>query len=379
MPSISHHPPQASTHTQASTHPQASTHGRIRPLTRPKRKMSRRLRRWLRHRGHDTVITALEHCTRAINYFDFSATPQCVSYLKIKDIPHDKPHLIYDKDYRYSYGYRTRLGKLLAMQSQIDIPQYIQVSVMAGLWRAYYADNITIKLERDIYKAYHHQYYDIEYSDGGSLHTSCMRHASCMDYLHVYQDLIRADKLRVLVARNRNTGLVLARALLWLNVAPNGRDYLDRIYAVNDNMAGYMADYGREQEYYVRAYDGTPDMTVHHSIDDSELMPYMDSFCHYDLRTSELIANGNMYSLEDRACMAELQSTEGTELSDLTDHDVIACPQCGDYTWRNCMSWSDALNDAVCKSCHQNAQDQRAAVEAEAEAESESDISVYPI
>jgi len=78
----------------------------------------------------------------------------------------------------------------------------------------------------------------------GTLGGSCMRHDYCKDYLQVYAD---SPNCKLLVRRDIDTGLIIARALLWETI--DGKKLMDRIYG-DEVSTKIFKDWARDNGYW---------------------------------------------------------------------------------------------------------------------------------
>jgi hypothetical protein len=304
---------------------------KIKTIKASKKRVSKRLKRFLLNNHMKKIYEALRQGEDSKNYFDFSSTDGSkISYLKGSRIP-DKSHLLFDKPYRLKYGYHTSIGKILSGSPLVTNDDIIWASKKFFQRRT----NFQVEVTTEICKHYLEKNYSKEIQ-GGSLYSSCMRYAECESYIRAYE-IFGSDIVKLAVILDDKGG-VLARALLWQDVknfkGGTGK-YLDRVYAVNDNIESVMYSWAEAQGF--RTYNqSTGGLSVSVEIDDDTPLPYFDTFQHYQ---------DGVLNTCDGTC---LDSTSGYSLREV---DGYICDRCGDRVNGDDIHWSDYERQYLCNDC----------------------------
>lgn len=128
---------------------------------------------------------------------------------------------------------------------------------------------------------------------GSPLHSSCMSHSECSEYLVFY--MLNKDKVKMLVQyQDERKQKIVARALLWYLDEPVGRIFMDRIYYHSDSCINVFINYARQNKWLykriqnshtptqvVDSVDGTYSEDFKMMIEDIKLnryYPYLDTF-----------------------------------------------------------------------------------------------------
>ncbi len=281
----------------------------------------------------ECIIDDLKHSQDSKDYFDLSNDDRSkISYLKGDRRP-DDDDLIYDIEYRSSKAYHSKIGKLLS--------DNIDQSTIQAVSKLLYARSNQFKMivSDQICKYYHEDNYSQDHGTSGQLHSSCMRSEENQDSIRLYE-IIGKSKVELLVALDHND-LVIGRSLLWYNVNYQGDkiNYLDRIYASNDNISQLFTDYAVNNNLLTRNQK-SGNLSIHiGKIEDDQSLPYCDTFSYYDTNNGYLSScDGDIY----------LDSTEGQSISDNTDQQ---CYECGDHYTEDEIYYSENDGNYYCGNC----------------------------
>jgi len=117
---------------------------------------------------------------------------------------------------------------------------------------------------------------------GGTLHSSCMKHAKSQNRLPIYTD--NPDKIKMLVIKDQNDKL-LGRSLLWTLDEPQGRIYMDRIYSAEDYIGKLFLDYARKKNFITKKdvdlHNLTMKVYLKKDYGPPQINPYMDTFKYF--------------------------------------------------------------------------------------------------
>jgi len=311
-----------------------------------KKYISDDLKEFLKSNDLLAVLEALENREDSKNYFDFSYTDKSkVSYLTQDRIP-DNLSLLFDKEYRVSKAYHTKIGKLISDAVSNDVIVFASKKFFArqNSFDIILVDNIC-------YNYLESSYSRDESGNGGSLYNSCMRYDECQDYTAIYE-YFGKDVVQLAVILNADKK-VLARALFWncIDSNDNSVKYLDRVYAVNDNIGSMMYNWAEENGFL--SYNKTkPELRIDVNIPDDHPLPYFDSFRYYE--------DGILSTESGKYC---LDSTDGQCLDEMSND--FYCNNCGESVDEgdrrysncedrdlcpNCSVWSDYMDDYLSES-----------------------------
>lgn len=314
-----------------------------------KKRLSKKLKRFLKDNNLTEIYTALRNTSGTQDYFDFSTVDKSkISYLKGSRIP-EKTHLIFNKDYRKSYAYHTSVGKLISGM--------VDNAVIVNASKAFFKleNNFEVTITSEICKYYLHNNYS-KLEQGGSLYSSCMRHRECQAYISVYEDM-GADRVQLAVILDKEGG-VLGRALLWHaeSVEENRKvDYLDRVYAVNDNIEDILYQWARDKKMLNYENGLSETLHINYTISERQPLPYFDTFYHYG---DGVLSTSNDY------CNYELRETCGETLQELggsrcdncdelyNEDDLRYCEDAEEYRCEECCRYSEYYNAWFAYSCN---------------------------
>lgn len=152
---------------------------------------------------------------------------------------------------------------------------------------------------------------DNYYQRGGTLGSSCMASAP-EEWLEVYTE--NPEVGLVIYKSMDDTEKIIGRALLWK--LADGKEFLDRIYTVNDSDVQLFRDYAKENGWYYKEYNNSSDsgnaiapdgtrvnlnLTVNLTDASMNSFPYLDTLKFFNPR-AKTISNrdtGGCYFLED--------------------------------------------------------------------------------
>ncbi|MHA1757192.1 MAG: hypothetical protein ACTSVV_10515 [Promethearchaeota archaeon] len=320
-------------------------------LKRKKKIVSKNLKKYLINNKLENVYTALQHTEDSTNYYDFSTSEKnLIGYLKGSRIP-EKSHLLFNRDYRAKTAYHGKIGKLL---NKSNLCQYDMQKISALLFMKKLKDNCNFIVTDEICKYYSEDNYS-NLSTSGELHNSCMRYEESQNAIEAYEIMGKnIVKLLVLLDDNKK---VLGRALLWYTIKYNNSDipdnavYMDRIYAINDNVKEFFINYAEKNNFVRFVSSGsrifnyknyTGELHFNYYIDDDIPMPYFDTFQGYNL--SGIFSN---YS-ED----VSLESTSYESISELNNNNLACCGDCGtDFDSDYEGGYSNYSDEYLCDCC----------------------------
>ena len=225
------------------------------------------------------------------------------------------------------------------------------------------------------------QYYSLLSSFEGNLGRSCMQ-GKTEDYFQIYDE---EPNIKMLVALRDN--LMVGRALIFIN---DENTYLDRRYAINDNIEFALQQYGLNKGWYIKANNNMDDVcrwlhkdNTNHSvctsisIENTEYQdyPYMDTFKYLNDQESTLqtFESGASYKLVSTGggydnlnyvtcdhCEGDFDEDDLRDAYDSSGYDIRICDSCYyDYFYTckecgeihhedNCHTFEDT---AVCNRC----------------------------
>ena len=110
-----------------------------------------------------------------------------------------------------------------------------------------------------------HWYNVDNYTDGGTLGSSCMRYERCSDYIEFYA---KNESVRLLILKDPiDDEKIVGRAIVWELHKPEGRFFMDRIYYTSDRYIEDFKDYATEQGWL---YKSSQNMNEYTNIVDSK-------------------------------------------------------------------------------------------------------------
>ena len=195
------------------------------------------------------------------------------------DRPEDTGQLIHLLDSPLKYtGKPGRVA--LGLLGDVFTPKYYEEFALEFRRQTEIVSDISLEVwdGEGVRKAYHEENYG---EGGGSLGSSCMRHARCQEYFDLYVN--NADKVKILVALNTQNKVV-GRALLWCK---DGKlTYIDRIYATNSLIENVMINFGRGHKLK-NIWREDLNIRVDVDVSNISLFPYLDSFRFMGLDTDK--------------------------------------------------------------------------------------------
>jgi len=213
----------------------------------PQKVLSPELTDYLIHHSLMLLLNDLENNhSNGNNYFDFSLSDTTkISYLKGDRIP-DDTNLIFDTEYRKNKAYHGKIGKLLSDEFKQNNNEDIQK--ISALMSNRGLKNTKLFLTDKICHYYHEDNYSNIHGTSGQLHSSCMKHDHLQDAIKLYEKF-GSDTVQLLVLTD-NEDKVLGRALFWHKVKHDDNiiQYMDRVYACNDNVAHKFYEYAQNKD-----------------------------------------------------------------------------------------------------------------------------------
>lgn len=104
-----------------------------------------------------------------------------------------------------------------------------------------------------------HWYNGDNYTDGGTLGGSCMRHDRCSDYIEFYA---KNKSVRLLILKDPfDDEKIVGRAIVWELHEPEGRFFMDRIYYTSDRYIEDFKDYATEQGWLYKSLQNMSEST----------------------------------------------------------------------------------------------------------------------
>ena len=182
----------------------------------------------------------------------------------------------------------------------------------------------------DIGHWYHNRNY---YARSGTLGSSCMSAVS-ERYFDIYMSNTDVCKLIILRSIEDDTK-IMGRALLW--TLSDGKQFVDRIYTINDSDVQLFRDYAKENGWYAKYYNGSSDSSRAFDPQTSQMVdlgtitvkiregeykgyPYLDTLKYF---------NPNKGTLST-------QNTRDCYILESTDGDLYRCEYCDGSGNQNC-------------------------------------------
>lgn len=230
-----------------------------------------------------------------VNYIGVSENDSSkISYLtkdRINDIEKSSTLDYWDSNKRIACRPGTFLSKIFKDVAPRDVENF------ANLYKTFSTNrNIEFKVvQGDLIKDYYS--YTNYYQQNGSLGSSCMKSDSCQEYFDIYT---KNDNISLLILLEKETQLVIGRALLW-NFG--GDKVMDRIYTVQDDIYFYyFTKWATDNGYVYKTFqswsktvtfnDGNSDFEKHYDIRlehfDMTKFPYVDTFKWLNIKTGVL-------------------------------------------------------------------------------------------
>jgi len=312
-----------------------------------KKRISKKLKKFFKKHNLENITHALTKITDTSNYFDFSTSDNTkIGYVKQNKIP-TQSHLLNDANWRKSNGTHAKIGKLLA-RSGVDVSQKDIQKASAIMSNLSLKKDTKFIITNEIVKYYNQKTYSTAYDtnesisgNGGALFNSCMRSSNLSDAIRLYEKF-GASTVQLLVLLQDD--MVIGRALLWHKVKYDDGEnmkYLDRIYAVNDNIRQYFLDYAETNNFRTYAYY-KKSMRVSVSIDECDNVPYFDTFRYYD-------SYGEIGNFSGDVA---LDGVSGDTLDELTNHNRCECDECGrEYDGEYDGGYDEHNGQQLCDDC----------------------------
>jgi hypothetical protein len=191
----------------------------------------------------------------------------------------------------------------------------------------------------------------------GTLGSSCMSSAR-KSWLEVYTE--NPNEVGLVIYKSMDdTDKIIGRALLWK--LRDGKEFLDRIYTVNDSDVQLFRDYAKENGWHYKEYNNSSDsgnaiapdgsrvsldLTVNLTDASMDNFPYLDTLKYFNPRSKTISNNdtGGCYFLEDTGgdYVRPCETCNGSGRMDCDE-----CDGSGDYQCGNC----DGDGESDCSSC----------------------------
>jgi hypothetical protein len=184
------------------------------------------------------------------------------------------------------------------------------------------------------------------YESKGTLGSSCMASVP-KRYFSIYMENPDVCKLLILKSKE-DSSKIIGRSLLWTLI--NGEKYLDRIYTVNDSDVQLFKDYAKENDWYVKYYNGssgdpyvinpktgekdTLETKVKIKKGEYDGYPYLDTFKYWHPDTG----------------IMSTEKSDGDYTLESTGGDYISCESC-DGSGRNTCYECDGDGSRECYEC----------------------------
>jgi hypothetical protein len=185
------------------------------------------------------------------------------------------------------------------------------------------------------------------YESSGPLGSSCMAGVP-KRYFSIYMENPDVCNLLILKSKEDNTKII-GRALLWTLI--NGEKYLDRIYTVGDSDVQLFKDYAKENDWYVKYYNGsnadsyvinpktgekdTLETKVKIKKGEYDGYPYLDTF---------------KYWHPDTGILSTSRETSDDYILESTGGDYISCESCDGSGRQTCYD-CDGDGSRECYEC----------------------------
>ncbi|MBW1672040.1 MAG: hypothetical protein JRJ45_00090 [Deltaproteobacteria bacterium] len=326
------------------------------------KEFSQELLQFFAENNLQSVLSALKNSKGSNNFFALSVEDKTkISYLRGDRIPENRG-MLYDSEYRKKYAYHTRIGKIISGM-EYDADEYRRVCELLFLRGKKY----NIQFTKNIRASYHEENYA---DSSGDLGNSCMRHDSSQDAIGFYNSL-GADVVSLAVIRDCG-GAILARGLFWKavriktddvsrydNQAFKYTEYLDRVYAVDSNVASALYQWAESKNiphYKNNSFEKL--VKIPYSAQDTDApMPYFDTFRYCDEALKGLSSFGGDVCLDSteydsvdeltsgRYSCADCGARMHEDDSNYVDDVGSCCDECAVYSeaYENCIMRGDAV------------------------------------
>lgn len=200
-------------------------------------------------------------------------------------------------------------------------------------------------------------HYNTYYNRSGTLGSSCMSNVSTR-YFDIY--ITNKDVCKLVILKStEDESKIVARALLWK--LRNGKQFMDRIYTINDSDVNLFRDYAKENGWYSKYYNSSSDDSQAYAPDGSTIQldlivdirkgdyngyPYLDTVKYFN-------PNSGTLSNEKDDDDYTLENTDGTaqgECSTCDGEGRVDCYEC-DGSGRVDCNECDGNGDAECNDC----------------------------
>jgi hypothetical protein len=215
-----------------------------------------------------------------------------------------------------------------------------------------------------------HYWYNSEqyFERKGTLGTSCMSSARA-SWLEVYTE--NPNEVGLVIYKSmEDTEKIIGRALLWK--LKDGKEFLDRIYTVNDSDVQLFRDYAKENGWYYKEHNNSSDsgyaiapdgdrisldLTVNLTDASMDNFPYLDTLKYFNPNRKTISNNdsGGCYFLEDtggdyvRPCDT-CDGSGRTQCYDCDGDGTVSCNNCDGEGSIECNS-CDGDGKEECSNC----------------------------
>ena len=290
----------------------------------------------------------IEDLERKNRFYSSVAVDDCrkIAYFKAGDVAD-----AWDPENRRSNCIMTKAGKFFKHINPDATDSQIQKIV--SKWYAIINcldDNFKFELSEDVVKWYHDENYC---GGGGSLGSSCMRYASCQDFISFYENY----DVKILILKKDDK--IKGRALVWNNVYFSDRGerltFMDRVYVHNNNDVELFLDYAKNQDWIYKELQSMSEKarfensrgsfidTIHVEPISSVYVydyqvPYFDTLSYAD-------EDGHLCNIEKNEYRITLESTNGTV------EGGFVCDVCRDTLHEEDIFSADHDDYMYCENC----------------------------
>lgn len=241
-------------------------------------------------------------------------------YMPIFDIPDGR---LWAKDYRIMAKPGKVLKQLLPEVSDIAMEKFASMykNECAICGDCLNEKDIVIVKNDDIRKYYHEEFYSLtdgqEDGNNSDINQSCMRGEEAQTYFDIYT---KNSAVSMAIMFDDGGEHIKCRCILW---AINGKNYYDRIYAVNNEVnrnmqaclekLGYINISGKN--IIVPYHEYTLNLKLEYGKNDIEQFPYMDTM---QWLSGKILSNGSTSGA------TQLQDTEGSYIRETSCCDCCS-------------------------------------------------------
>jgi hypothetical protein len=211
-------------------------------------------------------------------------------------------------------------------------------------------------------------HYNTYYNRNGTLGSSCMSNVSTR-YFDIY--ITNKDVCKLVILKStEDESKIVARALLWK--LRDGKQFMDRIYTINDSDVNLFRDYAKENGWYSKYYNSSSDNSLAYAPDGSTIQltlivdirkgdyngyPYLDTVKYFNPNSGTLSndKDNDDYTLEntDGTAQGECSTCDGEGRVDCYECDGsgrVECNECGGHGDTECNDCEGSGNEE-CSTC----------------------------